>query len=553
MVVRITHSKVSGRAQGSDPQRIYGNHWDEDHVVEGLDIGSDVQAHDATLDAISGKALDGTGDIVLSSTLAGYQPVDSDLAAIAALTTTAYGRSLLTLANAAALAAEVDSFFLTPAEGDAAYQPLDSDLTAIAALATATYGRSLLTLANATALAAEVDSFFLTPTEGNAAYQPLDSDLTAIAALTTTSYGRAFLALADAAAARTALGLGTAAVKNTGTSGNTVPLLDGNNTASGTWDLQQAGSFAVPLVLTSSNADAVQGPILKLLRSSASPAANDVLGAVLFQGRDSAGGFPIYGTMFVNVIDPSDTSADGEYVFQATVNNAPVNVARISDGMQVGSPTGGYKGAGSINASDVYNDNVALTCMGLAKEFIDSGRVDLSKWDAMVPDIIVPARQQHKPVVVETGKTEKNSRKEPDGSITLFNTGKPERVHLHEWTPIYDEEGNGVDAVFEPVYEVETIPEQRIKRKHVVAHKFRDMLNDGFDPRDPVKYLAKLKTDEALPGMPTQAEWAMRGHNGIPQSELFMRKWLAMEMLALVVMDHEGRIAALEKPRTKLS
>lgn len=86
------------------------------------------------------------------------------------------------------------------------FQPLDSDLTAIAALTTTAYGRSLLTLANATALAAEVDSFFLTPAEGNAAYQPLDSDLTAIAALSTTSYGRAFLTLADAAAARTAIG-----------------------------------------------------------------------------------------------------------------------------------------------------------------------------------------------------------------------------------------------------------------------------------------------------------------------------------------------------------
>lgn len=62
-------------------------------------------------------------------------------------------------------------------------QPLDSDLTAIAALLTTAYGRSLLTLANATALAAEVDGFFLTPSEGNAAYQPLDSDLTSIAAL----------------------------------------------------------------------------------------------------------------------------------------------------------------------------------------------------------------------------------------------------------------------------------------------------------------------------------------------------------------------------------
>ncbi len=80
-------------------------------------------------------------------------------------------------------AADPHPVYMTAAEVAASYQPLDSDLTAIAALTTATYGRSLLTLANATALASEVDSFFLTPTEGNASYQPLDSDLTAIAGL----------------------------------------------------------------------------------------------------------------------------------------------------------------------------------------------------------------------------------------------------------------------------------------------------------------------------------------------------------------------------------
>ncbi|MBZ5736508.1 hypothetical protein K8Z61_18610 [Nocardioides sp. TRM66260-LWL] len=45
--------------------------------------------------------------------------------------------------------------------------------------------------------------------------QPLDADLTQISALATTAYGRAFLTLADAAAARGALGLGTAALQPT--------------------------------------------------------------------------------------------------------------------------------------------------------------------------------------------------------------------------------------------------------------------------------------------------------------------------------------------------
>lgn len=95
------------------------------------------------------------------------------------------------------------------------FQPLDSDLTAIAALSTTAFGRALLALADAAALrtagglgtAAVVDTGtgaanVPTITQADLRYQPLDSDLTAIAALTTTSYGRSVLASADAAADR---------------------------------------------------------------------------------------------------------------------------------------------------------------------------------------------------------------------------------------------------------------------------------------------------------------------------------------------------------------
>lgn len=50
-----------------------------------------------------------------------------------------------------------------------------------------------------------------------------------------SSFGRRLLAAANGTVAGTIIGLGTAAFKNTGTSGNTVPLLDGANT----WSSQQ--------------------------------------------------------------------------------------------------------------------------------------------------------------------------------------------------------------------------------------------------------------------------------------------------------------------------
>ena len=196
-----------------------------DHgALSGLADDDHTQYHnnargDARYDAIGAAAAAQAAAISTASSDATTKANAAQAAAIAAAASDA-----TTKANAAQAAAI------------AASQPVDSDLTAIAALTTTAYGRALLELANAaagrtafglgTAAVSNTGDFDAagSAAAAQAASQPLDSDLTAIAALTTTAYGRAFLALADAAAGRTALGLGTLATQSgtfSGTSSGT--------------------------------------------------------------------------------------------------------------------------------------------------------------------------------------------------------------------------------------------------------------------------------------------------------------------------------------------
>lgn len=89
---------------------------------------------------------------LIGSTLQGY---DADLATWSGLTPSANAQSIVTAADYAAMRALLDleagTDFLTPAAIAAAYQPLDGDLTSIAALSTTAYGRDFLALADAAA------------------------------------------------------------------------------------------------------------------------------------------------------------------------------------------------------------------------------------------------------------------------------------------------------------------------------------------------------------------------------------------------------------------
>ena len=76
-----------------------------------------------------------------------------------------------------------------------------------------------------------------------------------------------------------------------------------------------------------------------------------------------------------------------------------------------------------------------------------------------------------------------------------------------------------------------------------VVHRFAEMLNE-FDPRDPISYVAKMKADRALPGMPTEREWEQ---NALSIGSLHNHLWLATELLASALAGHVTRSQDIER------
>jgi hypothetical protein len=153
--------------------------------------------------------------------------------------------------------------------------------------------------------------------------------------------------------------LGTAAAKNTGTSGSNVPLMDGANT----WSAAQtiAISTSTPVILQTNEDGASVGPAVKLFRNSTSPAAADVIGAFEFDGMDSAAVQTTYGRWQGVILDPTAGSRDSELQCATRVANAFATRLSIAAGLYHPSATGGDKGNNTINFGAVYDDNTLLT------------------------------------------------------------------------------------------------------------------------------------------------------------------------------------------------
>lgn len=134
------------------------------------------------------------------------------------------------------------------------------------------------------------------------------------------------------------------------------------NSFTGDQTFSTTGTTATsPIEIISTDTGASAGPNVSLYRnSSGSAAASDIMGTIHFNGRDSANNKQEYANIEATITDPTSTSEDSTLLAQTVVAGTLATRATIGQGLQIGSPTGGDQGAGTVNATQFYDDGAAL-------------------------------------------------------------------------------------------------------------------------------------------------------------------------------------------------
>lgn len=118
--------------------------------------------------------------------------------------------------------------------------------------------------------------------------------------------------------------------------------------------------------VASTDAGATEGPSFVADRNSASPAVNDLLGSLKLRGRDSGANATDYAKLKGKIIDPTNGSEDGQAIISTLVAGAETDVVTVGQGVQIGAPTGGDPGVGSLNVdTSIQIDGLVLSNLPL--------------------------------------------------------------------------------------------------------------------------------------------------------------------------------------------
>lgn len=175
--------------------------------------------------------------------------------------------------------------------------------------------------------------------------------------------GEELVSLADESAMRSFLGLGTAATANIGTSGASIPLLNGNNIYSGFASFTGGAQFVNndPQIVSTDDSRS-DAPNFVLYRNSASPENNDAIGRFLLRGKNKAGQVIAYTTLR-SIIENADAGhEEGRFEITSYHQGESRVRWRINRGIYSPDALGQDRGQGTVNVDGgVYKNSVEYT------------------------------------------------------------------------------------------------------------------------------------------------------------------------------------------------
>jgi len=144
------------------------------------------------------------------------------------------------------------------------------------------------------------------------------------------------------------------------------------------------GNFA-NVTLTSTDVGATASPLLELYRDSASPAANDTLGEIEFNGEDSAGNKQAYALFHGSILSPTSGSEQGQLHFETATAGALTEKMIIGTTNLVINEIGAVfnvriEGDGDANLfyTDATNDRIGVGTISPSVKFEVSGAAKVS-------------------------------------------------------------------------------------------------------------------------------------------------------------------------------
>jgi hypothetical protein len=135
----------------------------------------------------------------------------------------------------------------------------------------------------------------------------------------------------------------------------------GSASSSGVFKVQGLNTGDL-VVFESTDASSTAAPDVVLYRNSASPAAADQLGVLIWRGKDSGAADQQYARIGAEIIDPTAGSEDGDLWFETTIAGAATERMRLNAaGLTLASGTGLTLNAGTANGVPYLNGSKVLT------------------------------------------------------------------------------------------------------------------------------------------------------------------------------------------------